>query len=113
MHVDHVIVAGPQLLLRSGEPVCGDRQIGDRAVGPYADRPPHRYEIVGRIERLGARAAMKRGGEPVRWVVRGQHSNVMPLLDEALGKGLDVPRHAPRIGPRVGGQQRDAHEFEW
>ena len=66
-----------------------------------------------RIHDLRPRAAVQDRAEAVRRIERREHADVVAVLDESLREGLDVPRDAPWIRPRVRRQNRYSHQIKW
>ena len=55
------------------------------------------------------RATVKRPGEAVGRIPGGKHAKLVAAVDQLLGERLDVPVHAPRVGPGIGRDYGDAH----
>ena len=109
--VDHVVAAGAQLAAASRPRRGRDRHIRHRAVGLEADRAAQRDQVVGGRQRLRPRAAMQDRCDPIVDGSYGASTRTScPSAMKLLGEGLDVPRHAARIGPRIRRNQRDPHD---
>ena len=83
-------------------------EVGDGAVRADADGAAERHEVVGSVAELG-RGAVQAAADGVRRVPGGEHANVVASGDELLRQRLDVPVHAPLVGPGIGRNQGDAH----
>src|SRR5205823_3553212 len=73
------------------------------------DRAAERDQVVGQRPPLRPGAAMHDPRMAIVRVVGGEQTSVVPLADELLGKGLDVPPHPTRIRIRVRRDQSYAH----
>ena len=107
--VDHVVAPGAQLAAHPDQPVGERGQVRDGAVGAEADGPAERDQVVGRGRgpraRSGAGDALRRVGR----IPGREHANVVAARQELLRERLDVPVHAPLVGPGIGRNQGDAH----
>jgi hypothetical protein len=66
--------------------------------------------VVVRHGALVRLSAVEQPGEAVVRVMGRKYAHVVPLIEELLGQGFDVPTHSPRIRRRIRGDQCDAHE---
>jgi hypothetical protein len=107
--VHHVEVARLQLAAHPHQPVGERHEVGDRAVGAEADRAPERHQVVRLVAHLGRGGAVQATREPSRRIPWCQHADVIPARQELLGQRLDVPVHAPLIGPGIGRNEGYAH----
>jgi hypothetical protein len=112
VQVDDVEAAVAQLAPHVEHAARPRGEVGDRPVGLEADRAAERDHVVRQRARLRRRAAVQCRREAVVGVVRGQHADVVPLGEEALCQGLDVPSDAAGVGPRVRRDQGYAHTRE-
>ena len=109
VQMDDVEAAAAQLTAQVDHRRRAVGHVRDGAVGREADRPPQRDEPLGQLVARRPRPAMHARGKAVVWIDRRQHAHVVSRGQVLLREGLDVPRHAPRIRPRVRRHQRDAH----
>jgi hypothetical protein len=65
-------------------------------------------DLLMQILGLGA---VKPAAEPVGWIPRSEHPDVVTAPDELLGQGLHVPVYSTLVRPRIGRYQSDAHAW--
>jgi hypothetical protein len=110
MDVDDVELVVAKRSARRDHPARGERgEVGDRAVGGEAHGAPERLQVFGQLTRL-RRSTMEHAAEPVRGVEGSQDTYVMASAEELLGESLNVPIHAPLVGPGIWRDKSDPHE---
>ena len=108
--VDDVEVAGLELAAQASARRCGvSARFETAPLAGMPGRAAERDDVLGQRALLRAGTAMQPLAAAVRGVEGRQDADMMPLGEQLLGQSLDVPRHAPRVRPRIGGDQGDAH----
>ena len=77
-------------------------------LAPIPIGAPERDQPVGLLAVLGG-GAVQAARELVGRVPGREHANVVSTRQELLGERLDVPVHAPLVGPGVGRDEGYAH----
>ncbi len=107
--VDDVEVAVAELPARRQD-AAGQRgrEVGDGAVGADPDRAPERGEVIRQLPRFGRRP-VQGTAEPIRRIEGSEDTHVVAPAEKLLGKRLNVPVHAPLVGPGIWRDESYAH----
>ena len=102
--VDHVVASRAELPPQRDRALGEDREVGDRAVCPDPEGSAEWDEVVGSLPQLGV-GAVQAAADGVRRIPGGEDPNVISPGDELLRQRLNVPVHAPLIGPGIRAKQ--------